>query len=120
MQLTPESAAGRRCAPVVVEALRRSPLFFSAALPLRLHGPMFNRYEQGMGYGEHFDNAVTRGTRLAAILWAQSMVRDDMRRRILFEIDLTLGGLQNELPGEPEVVTLTGAYHSLLRLWAET
>ena len=180
LQVAQGSEAGRRCAPIVLEALRRSAIFFSAALPLRVHGPVFNRYDPGMTYGEHVDNAlmgspnpvrtdlsatlflcapeeyeggeltvqdslgahrvrlaagsmvlypgnsvhqvapVSRGSRLAAVLWIQSLVRDETQRRLLFELDVSLGGLREKLPGSSEFGTLTGVYHNLLRLWSET
>jgi PKHD-type hydroxylase len=180
LQLPQNSEASRKCAPVVLEALRRNPTFFSAALPLRVHGPIFNRYEPGMTYGEHVDNAVMGavtpvradlsatlflsrpedydggeltvqdsfgahrvklpggsmvlypgntvhevtpigdGTRLAAILWIQSMVRDPAQRRILFELDLAIGGLRSKLADAGEIKSLTATYHNLLRLWSET
>ena len=58
LQVPQSSEAGRKCAAVMLEALRRSAVFFSAALPHRMHGPVFNRYDPGMNYGEHVDNAL--------------------------------------------------------------
>ena len=43
---------------MVVAALQRSPLFVSAALPLRVFPPLFNRYEGGQSFGTHVDNAI--------------------------------------------------------------
>jgi PKHD-type hydroxylase len=61
---------------------------------------------------------VTRGTRLAAFFWIQSMVRDDGERTLLFDLD---GAIQRvtTLTDDPAVVQLTGIYHNLLRRWAE-
>lgn len=42
----------------VQQALARSPLFLSAALPARIYPPLFNRYGEGDGYGAHIDNAI--------------------------------------------------------------
>lgn len=42
----------------VVDALRRHPLFDIAARPARLSRMMFSRYERGMGYGAHTDDAL--------------------------------------------------------------
>lgn len=42
----------------VLQALSRSPLFLSAALPLRILPPMFNRYGIGQTFGVHVDNAI--------------------------------------------------------------
>lgn len=63
--------------------------------------------------------AITRGTRLACVFWAQSLVRDDARRTLLFDMDLAIRGLTQKLPDDPAIVSLTGAYHNLLRMWAE-
>jgi PKHD-type hydroxylase len=43
---------------MVVAALQRSPLFVSAALPLRVFPPLFNRYRGGQAFGTHVDNAI--------------------------------------------------------------
>jgi PKHD-type hydroxylase len=52
---TPEA---RELGEAVVTALERTPLFMSAALPLRVFPPLFNRYEPGMTFGAHVDNAI--------------------------------------------------------------
>ena len=62
---------------------------------------------------------VTRGERIASFLWTQSMVRDDGKRALLFELDTHIQKLR-ATHGESEVsVGLTGHYHNLLRMWAE-
>jgi PKHD-type hydroxylase len=67
----------------------------------------------------HHVTAVTRGERVAAFFWVQSMVRDDSRRRLLFEMDVAVQSLAGELgQGHRSVVALTGTYHNLLRMWA--
>ncbi len=63
---------------------------------------------------------VTRGARLAAFFWVQSLVRDDARRRMLFELDASIRTLTAEGANRGAVLQLTGTYHNLLRLWAET
>ncbi len=45
---------------IVLAALERHPLFFAAALPLRILPPRFNRYQGGGEYGFHVDGAVMR------------------------------------------------------------
>jgi len=180
LQLPENGEAARRLAPTVLDALRRHPLFFSATLPKRISGPLFNRYDAGSDYGDHFDTAliqapalvrsdiaatlfltspqdydggelviqdtfgahrvklpagnmivypasslhrveaVTRGSRLAAVLWVESLVRDESRRRILFDLDQTIGSLAQKMPGGIEGQTLSMTYHNLLRMWAET
>ncbi|MGQ0544971.1 MAG: Fe2+-dependent dioxygenase [Betaproteobacteria bacterium] len=180
LQLRHDSEVMRSCAPIVLGALQRSPTFFSAALPNKTFGLMFNRYDAGMDYGDHLDTAlvagastmrsdiaatlflnppedydggelviqdsfgahrvklpagsmivypasslhrvepVRRGSRLAAVFWVQSLVRDESRRRILFEVDLVIGKLAKSAPGSAEFQSLSGVYHNLLRMWAET
>ena len=61
---------------------------------------------------------VTRGTRLAAFFWIQSMVRDDGERTLLFDLDAAIQRVTT-LTDDPAVVQLTGIYHNLLRRWAE-
>ncbi|MET0292397.1 MAG: Fe2+-dependent dioxygenase, partial [Steroidobacteraceae bacterium] len=62
---------------------------------------------------------VTRGARVCAFFWVQSMIRDDARRASLYELDQTIQALRSRLGEAPECVSLTGHYHNLLRLWAE-
>ncbi|MEH3159015.1 MAG: Fe2+-dependent dioxygenase [Sphingomonas taxi] len=57
-QLPEESAAARAGAAMVLDALGRSPLFFAAALPLKVFPPLFNRYAGGQDFGLHVDNAI--------------------------------------------------------------
>ena len=55
----PEShPAARQVGEWVVASLARSPLFRSAALPLHVFPPLFNRYSGGQSFGSHVDNAV--------------------------------------------------------------
>jgi PKHD-type hydroxylase len=57
-QLPEDSPAARELGDLIVGALQRSPLFVSAALPLRVFPPLFNRYEGGQSFGTHVDNAI--------------------------------------------------------------
>ncbi|CAB5710868.1 PKHD-type hydroxylase Sbal_3634 [Delftia tsuruhatensis] len=68
----------------------------------------------------HRVEPVTRGERVCSFFWAQSMVRDDARRAMLFEMDQTIQRLRERLGETGETVALTGQYHNLLRMWAET
>jgi PKHD-type hydroxylase len=63
---------------------------------------------------------VTRGARLASFFWVQSMVRDDARRAMLFEMDAAIERLRAGGADADAVLRLTGVYHNLLRQWAET
>src|SRR5690606_10154859 len=67
----------------------------------------------------HHVEPVTRGARIGSFLWTQSMVRDDWRRSMLFDLDMTILKLRNQLGDSAEVVSLTAHYHNLLRQWAE-
>jgi PKHD-type hydroxylase len=71
------------------------------------------------GTSLHRVTPVTRGARLASFFWIQSMVRDDGQRRLMFELDLSIRRLTQELPDHPTLVQLTGVYHNLLRQWTE-
>jgi PKHD-type hydroxylase len=56
---TPEDAPqARELGQLILGALGRNETFVSAALPLRVFPPLFNRYEAGMGFGAHVDNAI--------------------------------------------------------------
>ncbi len=63
-QLPEESPVAQQLGEAVLAALQRSPLFMSAALPLKIFPPLFNRYEGGHSFGSHVDNAIrhVRGT----------------------------------------------------------
>ena len=57
-QLPEASPAARELGNVVLEALARNALFFSAALPKTVFPPLFNRYREGMTFGNHVDSAI--------------------------------------------------------------
>ena len=63
---------------------------------------------------------VTRGTRVASFFWVQSLIRDDGRRRLLFELDASIQRLTQTGADAAALLQLTGVYHNLLRQWAET
>jgi PKHD-type hydroxylase len=180
-QLPETDAVARRLGEMILDALDKNQLFISAALPLKVVPPLFNRYAGGQSYGGHIDGAVrpvpgtphrvrtdlsatlflsapqdydggelviedvgqriklpagdmilysgtslhhvepvTRGVRLAAFFWVQSMVREESRRDVLFQIDTALQELGRDVPGHRSTVRLAGAYHNLLRLWSDT
>jgi PKHD-type hydroxylase len=182
MQLPEGSAVAEALGDMILTALQRNPLFVSAALPLRVFPPLFNRYQGGHAFGNHVDNAirqiagtghrvrtdlsatlfladpeeyeggelavedtygvhkvklpagdmvlypssslhsvtpVTSGARVASFFWVQSMIRDDGRRTLLFDLDMSIQQLSRDVPAHPSIVQLTGVYHNLLRQWAE-
>lgn len=185
-QLPEDSPVARELGDMILAALGRNNLFLSAALPLRVFPPLFNRYSGGQNFGTHVDNAirnvtgtamrirtdlsatlffaapeeydggelcvedtygvqrvklppghmilypstslhhvtpVTRGARVSSFFWIQSMIRDDGRRALMFDLDLAIQRISRDLPNEPaaqqSAVQLTGVYHNLLRQWAE-
>jgi PKHD-type hydroxylase len=168
----------------ILDALEHNAQFHSAALPLKVVPPLFNRYTGGQAYGSHVDGGirpvagsservrtdlsatlflsdpaeydggelmledlfgqrsvklgagdlvlypstsvhrvtpVTRGVRLASFFWIQSMVRDNEKRALLYELDCVVqilggaGATQHD-----EAVRLAGVYHNLLRFWADS
>ena len=180
-QLSETDPVARRLGGLILDVLDKNQLFISAALPLKVVPPLFNRYAGGQSYGGHIDGAVrpiegtphrvrtdlsatlflsapsdydggelviedigqriklpagdmvlysgtsvhhvepvTRGVRLAAFFWVQSMVREDSRRDVLFQIDTALQELGRDVPGHRSTLRLAGAYHNLLRLWSDT
>lgn len=185
-QIPEEHPAAKQVGEMILRALGTNALFLSAALPLHVFPPLFNRYSGGQQFGTHVDNAirqhrasghrirtdlsatlffaapeeydggelcvedtygvhqvklppghlvlypatslhhvkpVTRGARLCSFFWIQSMIRDDTRRSLLFDMDLAIQRLNQELAGHAVAaqtsVQLTGVYHNLVRQWAE-
>lgn len=182
MQLPEDHPVARELSDLIISALQRNPLFMSAALPLRVFPPLFNRYQGGQSFGNHVDNSirqvpgtphrvrtdlsatlflaapdeydggelvvedtyglhtaklpaghmilypstslhnvrpVTRGARIASFFWIQSMVRDDGRRTLLFDLDMAIQRINHDMPDYAASLQLTGVYHNLLRQWAD-
>lgn len=67
----------------------------------------------------HCVTLVTRGVRLASFMWIQSMVRDDKRRAMLFELDRNIQSLNSRHGESEEALSLLNLYHNLLREWSE-
>jgi PKHD-type hydroxylase len=165
---------------LVLLPLYRNPVFQAAAMPKRLSGAFFARYQPGMSYGPHVDDPVmgpeggryrsdvsmtvflnpadaydggelvveteygeqrvklgagdaviypssslhrvdpvTRGERLVAVAWAESMVREGDRRRLLFDLYQVEEELRNADP-DAGVTRRTGRVRAnLMRMWAE-
>jgi PKHD-type hydroxylase len=72
------------------------------------------------GTSVHRVEPVTRGERLASFFWVESMVRRDDQRRLLYELDMSILALRREHGDNAQAVQLTGCYHNLLRMWADT
>jgi PKHD-type hydroxylase len=58
VQLPEDAPAAKQLGQMILAALERSPLFLSAALPLKIFPPLFNRYAGGQSFGVHVDNAI--------------------------------------------------------------
>jgi len=183
IQLPETSEYADKARQIVLKALSRNALFFSAALPKKIYPPLFNQYREGMDFGAHIDNAVRthaltgahvrtdisctlfiaepgsyeggelviedtygqqivklpagdmvlypgtslhhvrpviKGARLASFFWVQSMVRDDAQRTLLFDMDAAIATMREEMGDTAAVIRLTGNYHNLIRMWADT
>lgn len=57
-QVPEKHPAAREAGDIILAALEGNPLFISAALPLKVYPPLFNRYQGGQTFGSHVDNAV--------------------------------------------------------------
>jgi PKHD-type hydroxylase len=57
-QIPIDSPASRDLGKMVQKRLEQTPLFATAALPLKIYPPQFNRYEGGETYGSHIDGAI--------------------------------------------------------------
>ncbi len=164
---------------LVMEALVRHETFRNHAMPLRMMPIVFSRYEPGMTYGDHTDNAimgrdpvvrtdlavtvflsspesydggelmigvdgdprpvklragsavvydatslhrvepVTRGVRLAAVTWIQSLVRNSAQRELLADISIALNWLREVAPASPQTLKLAKARANLVRMWSD-
>ena len=62
MQVPENHPAARQIGEMVLTALGKSSLFLSAAVPLRVFPPLFNRYQGGQSFGTHVDNAIRQVT----------------------------------------------------------
>jgi PKHD-type hydroxylase len=58
LQLPEDSADARELGDIIVRALQRNPTFMSATLARHVYPPLFSKYETGMTFGAHIDNAI--------------------------------------------------------------
>jgi PKHD-type hydroxylase len=58
LQIPEGSPEAREMGAMIGKALEQIPLFVSAALPTKIFPPLFNRYEPGITFGAHVDNAI--------------------------------------------------------------
>lgn len=183
LQLPEQHEATQILQQIVLTALNRHALFFTAALPKKILPPYFNCYTGEMNtFGNHVDGSirtalngmrvradvsctlffskpedydggelvvedtfgsqrvklpagdmilypsssvhrvepVTSGARVASFFWIESMIREDERRRLLFDLDMNILALRQRIGDTAEVVAMTGTYHNLLRMWADS
>ncbi len=67
----------------------------------------------------HRVNPVTRGERLVAVTWVQSLVRDAARRELLYGLNLAREKLLQTAPDAPETAQVYAAYLNLIRMWSD-
>jgi PKHD-type hydroxylase len=72
------------------------------------------------GTSVHEVTPVTRGARLASFFWIESMIRGAEQRALLLQLDEAITQLRAEHGESAAAVALTGTYHNLLRMWAQT
>ncbi len=179
VQLKGDTEVAQKVREIVHTAIAQNPLFKAAVRPKTIRPIVFSRYEPGMSYGWHTDNAimgerelvrsdvsltlflsdpdtyqggelvidtslgeklfklaagsmivypstflhqvteVTEGTRLAAVTWVQSLVRDVQQREILFELDTVRRSIFEEHGKTVEFDLLCKTHANLLRQWVE-
>lgn len=68
----------------------------------------------------HKVTPVTRGARVSAFFWLQSLVKSNDHRRTLHELDQSIQALRRDMPNDQRVQNLIWVYHNLLREWSET
>ena len=68
----------------------------------------------------HEVTPITRGRRLASFFWVQSLVRDDARRSMMFDLDNAIQRLNQAGADALARRSLVGVYHNLMRQWSDT
>jgi PKHD-type hydroxylase len=68
----------------------------------------------------HNVTPITRGVRTACFFWVQSLIRDDLQRALLYEMDGAIQRLNQTNADETARRSLIGCYHNLVRQWSET
>lgn len=67
----------------------------------------------------HHVAEVTEGTRLVAVTWTQSIIRDPARRELLYQLNQARESLLKTRPDDSETKNVDVAYVNLFRMWAE-
>lgn len=67
----------------------------------------------------HYVAEVTKGTRLVAVTWSQSMIRDPAKRELLYQMNQARESLLKSRPDDFETKNIDIAYVNLFRMWSE-
>ena len=67
----------------------------------------------------HRVTEVTRGVRLVAVTWVQSLIREPAKRELLYDLHLAREKLLRVAPDADETARVSNAYVNLVRMWAE-
>lgn len=67
----------------------------------------------------HWVTPVTRGERLAAVTWAQSVIPDPEKRAVLHDLRTAIERFGRETPGNEAIQLLVKSHANLLRMWAD-
>jgi len=178
-QIRTNGDAARKAGELISAALDRHEVFRAAALPRAMRPMLFSRYQEGMAYGAHVDDAimggrspmrtdisvtvflndpaaydggelvmettggeqaykleaggailypsttlhrvepVSRGARLVAVTWVQSLVREAENREILFDLDTARRAIFQEQGKSRAFDLLSKTYANLLRKWSD-
>lgn len=178
-QLSKQTTLGKQLTEQIQSALNRNSLFQTAVRPRSVHSILFSRYDVGMSYDRHVDNAlmnngrmwrtdisftiflsspseyeggelviegmddeksykleagsaiiypattlhrvnsITKGTRLVAVGWVQSLVRSDSDREILFDLETARRVIFTRDGKTAEFDLISKSIANLLRKWAE-
>lgn len=67
----------------------------------------------------HHVNEVTRGERLVAVTWVQSLVRDPAQRELLYQLNAAREKLLKTSPDAEETAQVNTTYMNLIRMWSD-
>ena len=67
----------------------------------------------------HHVAEVTKGTRLVAVTWSQSMIRDPAKRELLYQLNQARESLLKQRPDDQETKQVDVSYVNLFRMWSE-
>ena len=67
----------------------------------------------------HHVAEVTKGTRLVAVTWSQSMIRDPAKRELLYQLNQARESLLKNRPDDVETKQIDISYVNLFRMWSE-